>query len=443
MKMAYSCSEGYVTKKSAPVLTDSMMTVSLVGEVKAGNTLKLVCKGAVEEMVFSNNEKFSSWDMYKIYIPIQRIRYYIETGNANGKEQEVKSHKPLSHSITVPKGASYIRVDLEYRIWTGAMYMTLRCRMKLNVVERYSKSSKSNFDDVAEDNVCPECKAKFSGYFVSFGFDNDSHIVCCNGSKRRTKPFGDCFAPIYLNDKVVNNDSRGSLTINQLGNVFWYRINLSGTAICRKKPFYFTANDSIYTIVGTRYDNKRYKVEGIHFYITGRMVFHRDGHYDSYWYKDKPNFERELKKSVNGAERYVVCMSNCTVEPIGTQYVVQDDGKNSQVFLLDGTVITSNTAGKSFALQPGQASTVGKDGKIKVNKFDVKKAAEKYDIDVSSSAAPSTSTQKHYALERGIIRYKYTKGKQTGEIVRAFDSYGHYERVVSKVKGSSVSTLTI
>lgn len=27
--------------------------------------------------------------------------------------------------------------------------------------------------------------------------------------------------------------------------------------------------------------------------------------------------------------------------------------------------------------------------------------------------------------------------------MRAFDSYGHYERVVSKVKGSSVSTLTI
>ena len=443
MKMAYSCSEGVVTQKSSPVLKDSMMTVSIVGDVKAGSTIKLACKGTVGDVVFSNDEKFAVYSVCRPFIPIHRIRYYVESGDAKGKEHEVKGNKPQSHSITIPKGASYVRVDMDYRIWTGGMYMTLRCRMKLNVVEKYGKSSKSNFNDVAEDNVCPECKAKFSGYFVSYGFRDGDYIVCGNGSKHRKKPFGNSFAPIYLNDKVVCKDSRTSLTINQLGNVSWYRISLSGTAVCRKKPFYFTANDSIYTIVGTHYDNKRYKVDGIHFYITGRMAFYRDGRYGSYWSKDKPNFERQLSKSVNGAERYVVCMSNCTVEPIGTQYIVQDDGKNSQVYLLDGTVITSNSAGKSYALQPGQASSVGKDGKIKLKKFDAKKVAGKYGFKINTETSSATTVQKRYAMQRGTIKYKYAKGKQTGEIIRTFDSYGHYERVASKIKGSSATSLNI
>ena len=443
MKMAYSCSEGVVTQKSSPVLTDSMMTVSIFGEVKAGATLKLACKGTVGEMVFSNNENFSTSYLLTPFIPIQRIRYYAGADDAKGKEHEVKGNKPQSHSITIPKGASYVRVDMDYRIWTGGMYLTLRCRMKLSVVEKYSKSAKSNFNDVAEDNVCPECKAKFSGYFVGYGFRDGDYIVCGNGSKHRKKPFGHCLAPIYLNDKVVCKDSRTSLTVNQLGNVSWYRMSLSGTAVCRKKPFYFTANDSIYTIVGTHYDNKRYKVDGIHFYITGRMAFYRDGRYGSYWSKDKPNFERQLKKSVNGAERYVVCMSNCTVEPIGTQYIVQDDGKNSQVYLLDGTVITSNSAGKSYALQPGQASSVGKDGKIKLKKFDAKKVAGKYGFKINTETSSATTVQKRYAMQRGTIKYKYAKGKQTGEIIRTFDSYGHYERVASKIKGSSATSLNI
>ena len=444
MKMAYSCSEGVVTQKSSPVLKDSMMTVSIVGDVKAGSTIKLACKGTVGDVVFSNDEKFAVYSVCRPFIPIHRIRYYVESGDAKGKEHEVKGNKPQSHSITIPKGASYVRVDMEYMIWTGGMYMTLRCRMKLSVVEKYSKSAKSNFNDVAEDNVCPECKAKFSGYFVSYGFRDGDYIVCGNGSKHRKKPFGNSFAPIYLNDKVVCKDSRTSLTINQLGNVSWYRMSLSGTAVCRKKPFYFTANDSIYTIVGTRYDNKRYKVEGIHFYITGRMAFYRDGRYGSYWSKDKPNFERQLSKSVNGAERYVVCMSNCTVEPIGTQYIVQDDGKNSQVYLLDGTVITSNSAGKSYALQPGQASSVGKDGKIKLKKFDAKKVAGKYGFKINTeTSSSSTASQKRYGMERGVITYSFVKGNQKGTVVRTFDKYGQLERQASKVSGSSTTNVTI
>ena len=444
MKMAYSCSEGVVTQKSSPVLKDSMMTVSIVGDVKAGSTIKLACKGTVGDVVFSNDEKFAVYSVCRPFIPIHRIRYYVESGDAKGKEHEVKGNKPQSHSITIPKGASYVRVDMEYMIWTGGMYMTLRCRMKLSVVEKYSKSAKSNFNDVAEDNVCPECKAKFSGYFVSYGFRDGDYIVCGNGSKHRKKPFGYSFAPIYLNDKVVCKDSRTSLTINQLGNVSWYRMSLSGTAVCRKKPFYFTANDSIYTIVGTRYDNKRYKVEGIHFYITGRMAFYRDGRYGSYWSKDKPNFERQLSKSVNGAERYVVCMSNCTVEPIGTQYIVQDDGKNSQVYLLDGTVITSNSAGKSYALQPGQASSVGKDGKIKLKKFDAKKVAGKYGFKINTeTSSSSTASQKRYGMERGVITYSFVKGNQKGTVVRTFDKYGQLERQASKVSGSSTTNVTI
>ncbi|MBR7049031.1 MAG: hypothetical protein IKI16_04185, partial [Prevotella sp.] len=128
---------------------------------------------------------------------------------------------------------------------------------------------------------------------------------------------------------------------------------------------------------------------------------------------------------------------------IGTQYIVQDDGKNSQVYLLDGTVITSNSAGKSYALQPGQASSVGKDGKIKLKKFDAKKVAGKYGFKINTETSSATTVQKRYAMQRGTIKYKYAKGNQTGEIIRTFDSYGHYERVASKIKGSSATSLNI
>lgn len=159
-------------------------------------------------------------------------------------------------------------------------------------------------------------------------------------------------------------------------------------------------------------------------------------------------------------------MSHCVTAIKGTIVAFEETGKESRVYLFAGKVeVTGKTSKKKTMLKAGQASIVGSDGKIKVQKFDIEKGAKKFGIPmkdiknhysntptssskgsstkVSSSGTVSEKVQKRYAMQRGVIKYKYAKGKQTGAIVRSFDSYGHYERVASKVKGSSATSLNI
>lgn len=159
-------------------------------------------------------------------------------------------------------------------------------------------------------------------------------------------------------------------------------------------------------------------------------------------------------------------MSHCVSGIKGTIVAFEETGKESRVYLFAGKVeVTGKASKRKTMLKAGQASIVGSDGKIKVKKFDIEKGAKKFGIPmkeiknhysntptssskgsstkVSSSGTISEKVQKRYAMQRGVIKYKYAKGKQTGEIIRTFDSYGHYERVASKIKGSSATSLNI
>jgi hypothetical protein len=159
-------------------------------------------------------------------------------------------------------------------------------------------------------------------------------------------------------------------------------------------------------------------------------------------------------------------MSHCVTGIKGTIVAFEETGKESRVYLFAGKVeVTGKASKRKTMLKAGQASIVGSDGKIKVKKFDIEKGAKKFGIPmkdiknhysntptssskgsstkVSSSGTVSEKVQKRYAMQRGVIKYKYAKGKQTGEIIRTFDSYGHYERVASKIKGSSATSLNI
>ena len=172
-----------------------------------------------------------------------------------------------------------------------------------------------------------------------------------------------------------------------------------------------------------------------------------------------------IKKMAEG--KSIECeMSHCVFGIKGTIVAFEETGKESRVYLFAGKVeVTSKSSKKKTMLKAGQASIVGSDGKIKVKKFDIEKGAKKFGIPmkdiknhysntptssskgsstkVSSSGTISEKVQKRYAMQRGVIKYKYAKGKQTGEIIRTFDSYGHYERVASKIKGSSATSLNI
>lgn len=172
-----------------------------------------------------------------------------------------------------------------------------------------------------------------------------------------------------------------------------------------------------------------------------------------------------IKKMAEGKSMELE-MSHCVSGIKGTIVAFEETGKESRVYLFAGKVeVTGKKSKKKTMLKAGQASIVGSDGKIKVKKFDIEKGAKKFGIPmkdiknhysntptssskgsstkVSSSGTISEKVQKRYAMQRGTIKYKYAKGKQTGEIIRTFDSYGHYERVASKVKGSSATSLNI
>jgi hypothetical protein len=93
--------------------------------------------------------------------------------------------------------------------------------------------------------------------------------------------------------------------------------------------------------------------------------------------------------------------------------------------------VTSKKTGKKVMLKPGQASTVGIDGEQKVQQFDIKKAAKKFgitDAQLQGQVSTSTVATKRYELQRGIVKYKVTKGSQQGVLAKAFDMYGVYER---------------
>lgn len=172
-----------------------------------------------------------------------------------------------------------------------------------------------------------------------------------------------------------------------------------------------------------------------------------------------------IKKLAEG--KSIECeMSHCVFGIKGTIVAFEERNGKSNVYLFAGSVeVTSKKGKKKVMLKAGQASSVGKDGQVKVKKFDIEKGAKKFGIPmkdiknhysntptssskgsstkVSSSGSISEKVQKRYAMQRGTIKYKYAKGKQTGAIVRSFDSYGHYERVASKIKGSSATSLNI
>ena len=156
-----------------------------------------------------------------------------------------------------------------------------------------------------------------------------------------------------------------------------------------------------------------------------------------------------VKRNADGSDRWNVYMgriigkhlkhvdkepvfetANIQTRPTGTVFVLEADGKTSRVYLLSGSMdVASKKTKKKVTLKPGQASTTDANGQMKVQKFDIKKAAQKFGItdDELLGVATTTST-KRYELERAIVKYKVTQGGKEGVLAKCFDNYGLYER---------------
>ena len=98
-------------------------------------------------------------------------------------------------------------------------------------------------------------------------------------------------------------------------------------------------------------------------------------------------------------------------------------------------------------LQPGQTTSVGKDGKIVVKKFNIEQGAKKFGIPMSEirnhySNTTTTASTKRYDVERAMVKYKVTTGTTQGVMAKVFDKYGQQERRELKMGNQTTLQLT-
>jgi len=154
-----------------------------------------------------------------------------------------------------------------------------------------------------------------------------------------------------------------------------------------------------------------------------------------------------IKKMAEG-KSIDVEMSQCVAGISGTIVAYEEKNGVSSVYLFAGKVdVTSKKTKKKQVLQPGQTTSVGKDGKIVVKKFNIEQGAKKFGIPMSEirnhySNTTTTATTKRYDVERAMVKYKVTTGTTQGVMAKVFDKYGQQERRELKMGNQTTLQLT-
>ncbi len=292
---------------------------------------------------------------------------------------QTEQKNSTSKSFRVPSDAESVEIHIHYQVPHKGTDSDIDISARLYVGDsmpdyEYSSSTPStsvntntpgNFrwDDKYEDK-CEICDGKFSGYFIS-GLKGNFIQRCGTITTEENiqhyfepRP-NELYDPIFVKDQISTldhdvvkvqwgNDEGSSITIGPNSQIRYEGL-VNGKP--RWKVHYGT-------IVGQRLK----KIE-----------------------QKKPSFS----------------LSNCLVELLGTSYVIQDNGKTSAVYLLDGSIKVTNNKKKSYTLKPGQSSTIGKDGKIVVKTFDVNAMAKKYGITLNGTGNTGlvfTADNLHYKI---------------------------------------------
>jgi hypothetical protein len=159
------------------------------------------------------------------------------------------------------------------------------------------------------------------------------------------------------------------------------------------------------------------------------------------------NMWANIKKMAEG-KSVVFEMSECVCGINGTIVALEEKNGESNVYLFAGKVdVTSKKTKKKQVLQPGQTTSVGKDGKIVVKKFNIEQGAKKFGIPMSEirnhySNTTTTATTKRYDVERAMVKYKVTTGTTQGVMAKVFDKYGQKERRELKMGNQTTLQLT-
>lgn len=226
--------------------------------------------------------------------------------------------------------------------------------------EKKSSSTSASFEDVSKFDKCPECHDKFSGFYiqeVKSGTNKNAGPFHICGKETKKKFISET---AYVNEyKYVNKEKspfRGTY-----GSAIYVNDFIQTQDRC--VVLQYGDDENAITIK----ENTQVLLEG---FVNGKAR----------WRVKGTIVGEGLKKT---EKKQSFSLTNCLAELFGTSYVIKDDGKSSVVYLLSGSIKITNSAKKSYMLQPGEVSTVASDGKINVNKFDVDKLAKQYGISMS------------------------------------------------------------
>ena len=292
---------------------------------------------------------------------------------------QTEQKNSTSKSFRVPSDAESVEIHIHYQVPHKGTDSDIDISARLYVGDsmpdyEYSSSTPStpvntntpgNFKwNEAYEDKCEICNGKFSGYFIT-AMKKACVINCGTLSAQESidnhvlPRVGELYGPIFTKDCLSTYDG-------DVIKVQWGEDEGSSITI---------GPNSDVVLQGFVNGKPRWKV------LRGTIVGQRLKKIE----QKKPSFS----------------LSNCLVELLGTSYVIQDNGKTSAVYLLDGSIKVTNNKKKSYTLKPGQSSTIGKDGKIVVKTFDVNAMAKKYGITLNGTGNTGlvfTADNLHYKI---------------------------------------------
>lgn len=383
-EMEYSLSGAIVTEKSNGEHLEGFV-VYIKGQTEAGSTLSATFKKKLECKVRKK----------------QDVKVSVSAVTTNGKSinlQEKSGKESATVSVKVPDNAKTISLTMEYKGGTGNIHNMVELEVVKKANAQENKSLK--WEDASPAKRCPHCNGQFSNYYINptHGFVCDAYIYCNNYKDERKKSarkVKSALDILYYND-FISTDDCATVVLD----------------CCDEEETITIMQNTLVHLNKRTADGKdRWTVYKGR--IVGKGIKHTDREFD---------------------------MSSCTAKPTGTTYVLEDDGKTSRVYLLQGSMeVTSKKGSKKSTLKPGQAATVNNQGQMSVNSFDVAAMAKKYKISGVSTTTTTQDKDARYDVKCAVVKYKYTKGKETGQQERSFDNYGKLER--RHFKSSSNETL--
>ena len=268
---------------------------------------------------------------YEIEVKTQ----FSSKGNYKDGPSYIVNSGKLVESIDIPKGTEVVLVDINYSAVT----------VKGNFKEytEYHVQAQYNVTGTIVEETAPQPWSTEERHCNQ----TDSHIRFndfwgevkkrCNFLEDDSYEFVDIETVIYEDDRIKTEEESGAI------------LGLEDMSIFMIKP------ESI-LIIHTEED-KRTKLE----VLVGNVI-------------------ANVKKMIEGRS-VVFEMAQCVAGIKGTIVAFEETGKESQVWLLAGSVdVKSKKTGKVTKLKPGQRSVTGTNGVVQVKSFNIEEGARKFGI---------------------------------------------------------------